>query len=342
MASAMIIDRSAPSSQGVVAWADSFQSPNPSGGGGGGGGSTSLLGTATGSVQTSASVVNVTVSGSPQTGVLTTASSMVLPPIGGGGGAVSSVTAGPDGRLTVAPTTGAVLVGGADGLMFNKGAWALGTVYAVGDCVLGDLNDKYYVCKVANTASLLNSPSVDAATWSPFTSGAAPITASLQEIVGQADPGATSKTQVASPGTGTGWWQYDGTAGWKAGGAGVATVVAGGLYQLTATLNLFGPTAPTGDSYDVYITWGDGLTVAPTLLDKGYFLGALPASGASLLASITLTFSPPADGHISWGLSRVGGGAMTGSTGASCQVGAGGGGSAGVVGPQYFQLLRLA
>jgi len=53
---------------------------------GGAGGATSLTGDAVGSVATTASSIAVSVSGSAQTGVLTTASEMVLPPPGGGGG----------------------------------------------------------------------------------------------------------------------------------------------------------------------------------------------------------------------------------------------------------------
>jgi hypothetical protein len=51
-----------------------------------------LLGSATGSVATTAGTVNVSVASGAQTGVLTTASTMVLPPAGGGGGNVNATT----------------------------------------------------------------------------------------------------------------------------------------------------------------------------------------------------------------------------------------------------------
>jgi len=63
---------------------------------GGAGTLLSLSGSATGSVPTTAGVVNVSVASSAQTGVLTTASTMVLPPAGGsGGGGIPSLTTTP-------------------------------------------------------------------------------------------------------------------------------------------------------------------------------------------------------------------------------------------------------
>jgi len=74
-----------------------------------GGSLTTLLGDAATSVRTTSATLGISVATGAQTGVLTTTNSIVLPPGGGGGGAVSSVASANAG-LTVAPTTGAVVV----------------------------------------------------------------------------------------------------------------------------------------------------------------------------------------------------------------------------------------
>jgi hypothetical protein len=98
-------------------------------------------------------------------------------------------------------------------------------------------------------------------------------------------------------------------------------------------------------SLDYWITWGDGLTSAPTSLTDGYFLAQLPIGATAVTkvaVSVTFSFIPTSAGHISWGVNATGG-ALTGAAGATIEVGAGNGPSAiPGGGPQYFQLTRIA
>jgi len=175
---------------------------------------------------------------------------------GAGGSSVSSVVSN-TAKITVLPTSGDVVVTAPD-VMRDQGNYNPLSTYLKGDCVLGDLNDKYYVSQIdANTG---NAPSAgDLTKWKPFSSGqTVPLTALNFDT--------TWSQQLQVSAGQTGWQQFGGNLSWRdrvtAGSAGdYIPLTPNHKYLLTANLSVtLAPASGQTDAVNLFLTYKSGLT----------------------------------------------------------------------------------